>query len=59
MTEVIQVCIVFILPVPLKYVALSKIVIVLRGDKASYEVTGLTRLSCSPVLYECKTGIPV
>jgi hypothetical protein len=58
MTEVIQVGILFIKHVSLKYVALSKIVAVLGGDRAAYEVTGLTRLS-SPVLYECKTGIPV
>jgi hypothetical protein len=59
MTEVIQVCIIFILPISLKYVALSKKVTALRGDKASYAVIGLTRLSCAPVLYECKIGIPV
>jgi hypothetical protein len=59
MTEVIQICIIFILPVSLKYVALGKKVTVLRGDKASYEVIVLTRLSCAPVLYECKTGNPV
>ena len=36
-----QVCITLTSPVSLKYLALSKEVTVLRGDKALYEVIGL------------------